>query len=380
MYWVASEHLGGMKIAKSYSLECEYAQNFSAVTKQLADKAVRFFQVEAATKMYHQLGAIVALSSFFYVAARFVSIPSSSLLLVVFVFARLSPKVSGIQSYLQHISNTLPAYREASLMLSRFEAAAESPCPAAVHPVQLKNSIRFSEVSFSYHGSEENLALRQIDLVIPAHKTLAIVGSSGSGKTTLADLILGLLSPLEGAIYVDDRPLTGDWLHQWRSSIGYVPQETFLFHDTVRGNLLWAKRDATEGELWAAIDLAAARGFVSDLPQGLDTVVGDRGMRLSGGERQRLALARALLRKPTLLLLDEATSSLDTENEQRIQDAIEGLHGELTMVIIAHRLSTIRRADSIVVLEQGRVVETGPWEMLARKPGGRFRELLEQQN
>jgi ATP-binding cassette, subfamily C, bacterial len=159
-----------------------------------------------------------------------------------------------------------------------------------------------------------------------------------------------------------------------------VPQETFLFHDTVRSNLLWAKQDATEAELWAALGLAAAQAFVIALPQGLDTVVGDRGIRLSGGERQRLALARALLRKPTLLLLDEATSSLDTENEQRIQDAIEGLHGELTMVVIAHRLSTIRRADSIVVLDRGQVVEAGPWELLAQKQGGRFRGLLEQQN
>jgi len=380
MYWVATEHLGGMKIAKSYNLEYEHAKSFAAVTNQVAATAIRFLQVDADTKMYHQLAAIVALSAFFFIAAKLITIPSTSLLLVVFVFARLSPKISSIQHYMQHISNTLPAYREANLMLSRFEAAAESPCPSLVRPLRLKSAIRFSRVSFSYHGSLESLALRQIDLVIPAHKTIAIVGPSGSGKTTLADLILGLLSPNEGTIFIDEKPLRGECVHNWRSSIGYVPQETFLFHDTVRGNLLWAKRDATEGELWTAIELAAAAAFVSALPDGLDTVLGDRGMRLSGGERQRIALARALLRKPTLLLLDEATSSLDTENEQRIQDAIEGLHGELTMVIIAHRLSTIRRADSIVVLDQGQVVEAGAWELLAQKKGGRFRGLLEQQH
>ena len=163
--------------------------------------------------------------------------------------------------------------------------------------------------------------------MIQAHKTLAIIGPSGSGKTTLGDLILGLLHPTEGTIFIDERPLSGERVHNWRSSIGYVPQETFLFHDTVRGNLLWARRDATEGELWTALELAAASTFVSALPNGLDTVLGDRGIRLSGGERQRIALARALLRKPTLLLLDEATSSLDTETEQRIQDAIEGFMG-----------------------------------------------------
>ncbi|MGA2028285.1 MAG: ATP-binding cassette domain-containing protein, partial [Syntrophobacteraceae bacterium] len=125
---------------------------------------------------------------------------------------------------------------------------------------------------------------------------------------------------------------------------------------------------------------AAADTFVAAFPDGLDTVVGDRGVRLSGGERQRIALARALLRKPTVLILDEATSSLDTENERRILDAIEGLHGELTMVVIAHRLSTIRRADSIVVLEQGRIVETGTWVSLSQKEGGRFREQMAKQN
>lgn len=379
MYWVATEHLGGMKIAKSYNLEHEHAASFSAITNQLAAKAVRFFQVDAATRMYHQIGAIVALSSFFYIASQFVTIPATSLLLVVFVFARLSPKVSGIQHFMQHISNSLPAFREASLMLSRFEAAAESPSPPVVRPVRLEGSIRFSRVSFSYDGGMESLSLCKIDLVIRAHETMAIVGPSGSGKTTLADLILGLLNPTEGTILIDDTPLEGEWVHNWRSSIGYVPQETFLFHDTVRGNLLWAKRDATEEEIWTAIRLAAAEDFVSALPDGLDTVLGDRGIRLSGGERQRIALARALLRKPTLLLLDEATSSLDTENEQRIQEAIEGLHGELTMVIIAHRLSTIRRADGIVVLDGGRVAEAGTWESLAHKEGGRFQSLLERQ-
>lgn len=380
MYWVASEHLGGMKIAKSYSLEYEHAKSFSVITNQLATKATRFFQVDADTRMYHQIGAIVALSSFFYMAAKLVTIPSSSLLLVVFVFARLSPKISNIQHHMQHISNSLPAFREASSMLDRFEASAESPCPSSMQPLRLSGSIRFDRVSFSYDGGTESLALREIDLVIPAHKTIAIVGPSGSGKTTFADLILGLLNPTEGAILIDEKPLKGEWVHHWRSSIGYVPQDTFLFHDTVRRNLLWARGDATEGELWSAIRLAAAEPFVSALPNGLDTVLGDRGIRLSGGERQRIALARALLRKPTLLLLDEATSSLDTENEQRIQDAIEGLHGELTMVIIAHRLSTIRRADGIVVLEGGRVVETGAWELLAQKEGGRFQSLLKQQN
>ncbi|MGO9121116.1 MAG: ABC transporter ATP-binding protein [Desulfomonilaceae bacterium] len=379
MYVVASEHLGGMKIAKSYNLGYEHAKSFSSITNRFTEEAVRFIEVDASTQMYHQIGTVVAMSGFLYIASSLVPIPSSSLLLVVFVFARLSPKVSGIQHYVQHIANSLPAYSEATMMLSRFEAAAEAPCPSVVRPVRLKEAIRFSQVSYAYNSSRENWALHKIDLAIPAQKTVAIVGPSGSGKTTLADLLMGLLTPTEGTISIDGRPLTGEWVHNWRGSIGYVPQETFLFHDTIRGNLLWAGPDATEEELRHAIRIAAAEAFVSSLPNGLDTVVGDRGMLLSGGERQRIALARALLRNPTLLLLDEATSSLDTENERRIQDAIEGLHGQLTMVVIAHRLSTIRMADTIVVLEEGQVAEAGAWEQLSHQDEGQFRELLRQQ-
>jgi ATP-binding cassette subfamily C protein len=155
-----------------------------------------------------------------------------------------------------------------------------------------------------------------------------------------------------------------------------VSQETFLFHDTVRANLQCAQPDAGEEDLWRVLLLAAAAEFVARLPQGLDTVVGDRGVRLSGGERQRLALARALLRRPSLLLLDEATSNLDVENERQIQEALRRLQRNLTVVVIAHRLSTVRIAERIVVLDQGRVAATGAWDQLATSPG-LFRSLVQ---
>jgi ATP-binding cassette subfamily C protein len=368
-----------MKLARIYGLEFDYVNNFFVITDKISGQGVHFIQVDATTKMYHQIGAIVAVSAFFYMAANFVSVPATNLLLLVFVFARLAPKISIAQHYIQHIANSLPAYHASSRMLEQLEAASESPRPSSLKQVRLKNAIRFNRVSYSYTDSREPLALRGIDIVIPAEHTVAIVGPSGSGKTTLVDLIMGLLSPTEGRILIDEEPLTGALVHNWRNSIGCVPQETFLFHDTIRNNLLWSRPDATEKDLWEAIGLSAAEGFVSALPEGLDTVVGDRGVRLSGGERQRIALARALLRKPTLLVLDEATSNLDTENERHIQDAIEGLHGELTMVFIAQHLSTVRKADKIVVLEEGLVLEIGTWEALSQKKDGRFRTLLEQQ-
>ena len=202
------------------------------------------------------------------------------------------------------------------------------------------------------------------------------MGSSGAGKSTIADLLMGLITPEMGRITVDGVPL--EHSQSWRESIGYVAQDTFLFHDTVRANLLWARPDATESELSEVLTMAAAEEFVSRLPQQLDTVIGDRGATLSQGERQRLALARALLRRPKLLVFDEATNSLDSENETRILSAIEhlreGIAGAgVTTVLIAHRLSTIRWADLIYVIEAGRVVESGDWTTLSVKLDGRFR-------
>ena len=218
-----------------------------------------------------------------------------------------------------------------------------------------------------------------MSLIIRAHATTAIVGPSGAGKSTFADLLMGLLSPSSGQLLVDDVPLSPERLQAWRSQIGYVAQETFLFHDTVRANLAWASPGADDGAVWRALEQAAAADFVRALPAGLDTIVGDRGVLLSGGERQRLSLARALLRQPQLLILDEATSSLDSENERRIQAAIDHLHEQITIVVITHRLSTIRNADMIYVVERGRVVESGSWPALLTGAVGRFRALCDAQ-
>ena len=240
--------------------------------------------------------------------------------------------------------------------------------------LQFNDRVRFDGVAFDYRDDGAAPALGGVDFDIAEGHTTAIVGPSGGGKSTIVDLLTGLLEPTRGRILVDGRPLRPEHLKAWRDAIGYVAQDTFLFHDSVRANLLWAKPDATESDLWDALGLAAAADFVRSLPEGLDTVVGDRGALLSGGERQRLALARALVRQPRLLILDEATSSLDSENETRIQAAIDGLHHRMTIVVITHRLSTVRDADLIHVIDRGRLVESGTWEALA-VANGRFGEL-----
>ena len=237
------------------------------------------------------------------------------------------------------------------------KATEEPPLPDVVTPLDLREEVRLSNVSFQYEKPADTWALKSLNIVIPAGSLTAVVGPSGAGKSTLADLILGLLSPQEGQIRIDGELLNGSLLHRWRRSVGYVPQDTFLFHDTIRANLLWALPTATDADLWSALRMASADGFISQTSTGLDTIVGDRGVRLSGGERQRIALARALLRKPTLLLLDEATNSLDPESERRIHDAIKKLKGGPTIVMISHRSPTVLRADRIVELRKGRITD-----------------------
>jgi ABC-type multidrug transport system fused ATPase/permease subunit len=210
---------------------------------------------------------------------------------------------------------------------------------------------------------------------IPAGRTVAIVGASGAGKSTFADLLIGLLRPSAGEVRVDGAAVKDDGIAAWRRTVGYVPQESFLLHDSVRANLRWAQPDATDAQMWIALERAAAAGFLRTR-QGLDTIVGDRGVQLSGGERQRLALARALLRNPTLLVLDEATSALDSINEQQILETVRSLGGVVTTVIVTHRLTAIRDVDAIHVMSRGRIAESGTWNDLASRPGA-FAQLLD---
>jgi ATP-binding cassette subfamily C protein len=376
LYNAVSEHLGGMKIAKSYGAEQRHVDAFGMLAEQVRSMYTGAIQNQAELSYWFNIGSVLILSVILYVSFQVLSIPTAGVLLLLFLFARVMPKLSGIQQNFQSMINLMPSFSRVMDLMKRCEEAAER-VSAEANPLELKHEIRFEGVSFSYEGRP--LVIRDLSLTIKAGETTAIVGPSGAGKSTLADLVMGLIVPGGGGIFIDNRPLVPDRIRAWREQIGYVPQETFLFHDTLQANLVWAKPDAREEEIREALRLSAAEEFVSGLPKGVNTRLGDRGVLISGGERQRLALARALLRKPSLLILDEATSSLDSENERRIQGAIEELHGKITILLISHRLSTIRGADIIYLIEDGRLVESGTWEFLINRKDGRFWDLCQAQ-
>ncbi|WP_022836136.1 ABC transporter ATP-binding protein [Salisaeta longa] len=248
----------------------------------------------------------------------------------------------------------------------------------------LETALTCEDVSFAYDPSEGPV-LRDINITIPANTTVAFVGESGAGKSTLVDLFTYLLKPQQGTVRIDGVPAETIDLASWRAQIGYVSQETVVFDDTIAHNIsLWAGDMTQDAALDERVRDAARRAhadhFIRALPQGYQTVVGDRGVRLSGGQRQRLFIARELFKQPNLLILDEATSALDTESERYIQQSIDALKGEMTVVIIAHRLSTIKNVDHVYVLDDGRIVEEGPYEALRLHEGSRFREMVEMQS
>ena len=371
----ASEHLQSMKVVKSYGAETRNVALFREMAERSVAMHVRAVHAYSDSRAFFTVGSVALLALVTWVSVEGLGLPGSASLLLIFMFSRLVPRLSNLQNLYQMVLHDLPAYGNVLRRTAALEAEREAVSPSAgVHA--LGEGVRFEDVSFGYVEGRD--AVRGLTLSVEARRTTAVVGPSGAGKTTVADLVMGLVTPRAGRVVVDGRTLEESWLRGWREGIGYVSQETVLFHDTVLANLRWAQPGATEGEIWDALRSAAAEEFVRALPRGLHTVVGDRGVRLSGGERQRLALARALLRRPALLILDEATSALDTENERRIRDAIGALHGRTTILLITHRLSSVRDADVIHVMEAGRVVESGSWPALMAREG-RFHALWRSQ-
>ncbi len=378
LYAAIIEHLQSLKAAKTYGAEERNFSIFSNLSTEVVRANMDGSRQQATAAALYELGSVLILALVVFVSIRVLAVPPASILILLLLFARVMPRSMGAQQHYRTFVNSLPSFANLIGIEARCKAAAE-PTPHQHDRMSLTRELAAENISFTY--SEGRVpAVRELSLVIPAGKVVALVGPSGAGKSTIADILMGLVMPDSGTLRLDGRPLGPEGVRGWRDQIGYVAPDTFLFHDTIRANLKWARPDASEDEMLAALRQASVLDFVAGLKDGLDTVVGDRGMMVSQGERQRLALARAFLRRPSMLILDEATNSLDSENEGRVLDAIESRRGELTVVLIAHRLSTIRWADLIYVVEGGTVVESGDWSSLSAIRDGRFRALWEAQS
>jgi ATP-binding cassette subfamily C protein len=381
VYSAATEHLQNLKAMKFYDAQTSDLEMFSSLQSSALQRSLENTRSQAAAAFWFEAGSLLVLGAIIFASLQILNVAPASILLLLAVFTRLFPRLAAGQSQLQAFLTELPAFE--NLMTIYQECVANAEVPSAAEPgpapdLSPAHEIRLEHVAFRYEP-DRPMVLDDLSLAIAAGRVTAIVGSSGAGKSTVADLINGLLAPVTGQVLVDGVELTPQTARAWRRQVGYVAQDTVLFHDTVRNNLRWANPDASEKEMRESLGLAAAE-FVFELPQGLDTTVGDRGMLLSHGQRQRIALARALLRKPGLLILDEATSSLDFDNEKRILDAIERLQGRATVLLIAHRVSAIQRAEIIYVIENGRVAESGDWQSLSNKPSHRVGSLFRLQD
>lgn len=353
----ASEHVGEIKVTKSLGAERRARHWFSAAADTVSEQAVRLARLNARTQAWYQIAAVLLLACFAYVGIAVLQVSLPVLTVLVVLFARLTPRFRSVEQAIQSVRNMLPAFRDLRRLIDEAEAEAETPPPATVsatpaHAPRLRRAIRLEGIGFRYPGSHED-ALRDLTEEIPAHAVTVVTGASGAGKSTLADLLIGLMPPTRGRILIDDKPLTEETRLAWRRQVAYLPQDAPLYAGTIRENLLWAQPDAADEALDAALERAHARDFVARLPDGLDTVLGDRGLHLSGGERQRIALARTLLRRPQLLILDEATAGLDAPTARGIEATLASLTADHTLVLLGHLHGTSVAAHVIALDRPG---------------------------
>lgn len=349
-----TDDLNGIKDIKSNQLEEKQFNRFRDLCRRLEKNTIHFAVLSANSTFLYRISAGAVIAAFVFLSVQVLKLPSASILLIIVIFARLWPQLAKIQSSLENMGSLLPAFQSIIELQKECAEAKQSFLLSKGNPIQLTRSIEFRHVDFRYNPAIKEYTLRDINVTIPANKMTAIAGQSGAGKSTFIDLLMGLNQPEKGEIRVDEEVMTEEMMSRLKPSISYVPQDPFLFNDTIRNNLLLIKPNAGEEELWDSLRAASA-DFVRALPDGLDTRLGDRGVRLSGGERQRIVLARALLRKPSLLILDEATSAIDTENEKIILESLHRLKEQVTIVVIAHRLSAIQAADQVIVIEKGNI-------------------------
>jgi ATP-binding cassette, subfamily B, bacterial MsbA len=375
----ASERLGAIRLIRSYGEEARETAHFRSQAERYRKRVIRTQRFSSLTSPVTEVfsGFLVILIIWAGTKPALVgmSAPLAPEAIIVFLMAalKLTSPLKTIASFPAVMAVTLASAERVFDLLDQPSNEVDRPDDLVA---RFDRDIVFERVSFRY--GDGDLVLRDISFTLQKGRVVALVGPSGGGKTTLADLVPRFHDPTNGRILMDDVPLTRIGRRSLRALMGVVSQDTVLLNDTVRANIAYGSPGATAAQIEAAAEAANAAGFIVSLPQGFDTVLGERGTRLSGGQRQRIAIARALLRDPPILILDEATSALDTESERLVQQAIERLMQDRTVLVIAHRLATVRDADEIVVLESGQIVQRGSHEELLRATG-LYRRLYDLQ-
>ncbi|MGG1629473.1 ABC transporter ATP-binding protein [Rossellomorea sp. NRS-1567] len=353
-----TETFQGFQVIRSFTMEKFLYRKYSSANQKLYELEMENAKLSG---WFSSGGQVVSSITYlislclgaYYVSKGVISV--GSLLTFVSLVSYLVNPLTGLASQWAGFQWSVSALER---VVNVLDESAESPVINEYSPLfQGLTSIEFKNVSFSY--DEEKVIFDKFSLAVPKGKTLAVVGPSGAGKSTMLNLLLGLYTPQQGAILINGKSREEYTLAQLRSSIAHVPQETFLFAGTIKDNLLLARPGLSHGEIVNAVKSANIYEFILSLPNGFETEIGERGIRLSGGQKQRLAIARAILKDAPILLLDEATSSLDSETEYYVKSALKALMKGRTTIVIAHRLSTIQEADSIVVMEAGKVVQQG---------------------
>ncbi len=373
------ENISGVRVVKAFGGEQRQSLRFSEALRDYTRRMNRVVRLKELSSPLSEIIGTVAMAAILIIGGSYViggRMHASVFILFVVVFARLIPPVQAlVRAYNSMLKGNASARRIMEI-LSADEVVFEAP--DAVPVGSFNCEIEYRDVSFSYNDTGSAVVLNHIDLVVPKGKVVALVGHSGSGKTTLVDLIPRFYDPTSGSVLIDGVDLRCLNIDSLRSLVSIVTQDCVLFNDTVANNIAFGNAAASVDSIRHAARLACADEFIEKLPDGYDTIVGDRGQALSGGQRQRISIARALLKDAPILILDEATAALDNESERQVQTALHALMQNRTTIVIAHRLSTIRNADIIHVLDHGCIVESGNHDQLIAI-GGAYSRLISSQ-